>query len=115
LIRRIWVITAVLIVVGTVAAMARGGKAAAIGFLVGACYSVLSFRFLHSVVQSIGSDAPRSAGALLLATRFLLLGLLLYVIMKTSESSLWAALCGLFVAFAAAILESIYQLYARTP
>jgi hypothetical protein len=84
------------------------------GFLMGSAYSILSFRSLHRAAESLGTDKPNRASAVFFALRFLLLGVLLYAIMKTSESSLLAALCGLFVAFAAAILESIYQLYART-
>lgn len=114
MIRRIYIVTAVLTVIGVAGAAWYGGRTAAIGFLMGAAYSVLSFRFLHRAAESLGTDKPNRASAVFFALRFLLLGLLLYVIMRTSESSLPAALCGLFVAFAAAIWESIYQLYART-
>jgi hypothetical protein len=112
--RRIYAISAAFTALGLALSAWLGGKAAVVGFLVGACYSILSFRFLHGVVQSLGTDRPRAASGAFMATRFLLLGVLLYVIVKYSESSLPAALWGIFVAIAAVIVESIYQLYART-
>ena len=111
---RVYRIALALAALGLAVAAASGGATAAIGWAAGAGYSILSFRFLDRVVTSLGTDKPRRVSGTLLALRFLLLGGLLYVIVKYSESSLPAALCGIFVAFAAVLAESIYQVYART-
>jgi hypothetical protein len=114
-IRRIYLFMAVLGAIGLLIAWGVGGRAALAGFFLGSVYSVLSFRFFHRVVESMGTDKPRKASALFLTFRLLLLGGLLYVILKYLETSLPAALWGLFLGIAAVFLESLYELfYART-
>jgi hypothetical protein len=110
-IRRIYYFLAAIVLAGTVAAWVIGGSAAVIGFTIGSAYSILSFRFFHRVVESIGTENPRRAPAAFLAFRFLLLGALLYGILRYLETSLPAALWGLFTGFAAVLLESIYEIF----
>ena len=111
MIRRIYYFLAAIVTAGVITAAFVGGRAAVIGFALGSIYSILSFRFFHRVVESLGTDQPRPASAAFLAFRFLLLGGLLYGILKYLETSLPAALWGLFTGFAAVLLESIYELF----
>jgi hypothetical protein len=84
-----------------------------LGFALGAAASWLNFRWLKNLVDSLGEAAgkrPRYRAAIVLGLRYLLLAAAGYAILKYSEISLTAALVGLFVSVAAAILEIIYQL-----
>ena len=106
---------AVIGAIGLVTAGLLAGRAGLAGFFLGSLYSAFSFRFFHRVVEAMGTESPRKVSALFLTFRLLLLGGLLYVILKYLETSLPAALWGLFLGIAAVILESLYELfYART-
>ncbi len=111
MIQRIYYFIGAIVLAGLIAAAVVGGRAAVIGFAIGSAYSVLSFRFFHRVVESLGTGNPRRVPAAFLAFRLLLLGGLLYGILKYLETSLPAALWGLFTGFAAVLLESIYEIF----
>ena len=105
-------------VAGTVAATIHGGGRWAVGFLLGAGASAISFRWIKKVVNALGEPArvrPRKRFAVILGLRYLLLAAGGYVILNYSALSLAAALFGLFVPVAAVILEILFELtYART-
>jgi hypothetical protein len=107
---RVYVLSAVLTAAGALVAGAIAGGPSAKGFLIGSAWSVLNLRLLHRFVNSLGSGVSQAAAGAAMSTRLLLLAGLLYVIVKYLESGLAAALCGLFVAIIAVILDSIYQL-----
>jgi hypothetical protein len=90
------------------------GWRSGIGFALGAAASWLNFRWLKNLVDSLARDAAghklRNRAAIVLGLRYLLLAAAGYVIVRTSEISLAAALVGLFVSAAAVILEIVYQL-----
>lgn len=101
---------------GTLAALAWKGAGAAAGFLLGAVASLLNFRWLKQLTDTLGGvRKPRKRLVFWLAFRYALFGGGGYVIFKYSEISLAAALLGLLVAVAGVILEILYELiYART-
>jgi hypothetical protein len=84
------------------------------GWLVGCTASILNYRWLRGVTESLGADRPKERKAVLLGLRYLLLGGIAYVILKYSAISLPAALAGLFVPVAAVVIEILIELtYAR--
>jgi hypothetical protein len=102
---------------GALAALWLGGWRGGLGFLVGATASYLNFYWLHRLVEGLapGGRRPRKWLLLFLATRYLLLGLGGYVIVKVFGLSLVSVLIGLFVPVAAVMVEILYELmYART-
>ena len=105
-------------IAGTAAAAIHGGGHWAVGFLVGAAASWISFRWTKKVVNALGEPEgtpPRKRFAVILGLRYLLLAAGGYVILNFSAPSLAAALFGLFVPVAAVILDILFELtYART-
>jgi hypothetical protein len=108
---RVYVITAAIAAIGTAIAGLIGGSDSAKGFVIGSIWSVLNLRLLHKFVSALGSGTSQAAAGAAMSMRLLLLAGLLYVIVKYLESGLAAALCGLFVAILAVILDSVYQLF----
>src|SRR5437868_1152193 len=86
-----------LAIAGTAAAAIHGGGRWALGFLLGAAASWISFRWTKKVVNALGGPAgvpPRKRFAVLLGLRYLLLAAGGYVILNFSALSLAAALFG---------------------
>jgi ATP synthase I chain. len=109
----------VLTIAGGLSAYQVGGWRFAAGFLIGAAFSALNFRFFLRIVGGVGEPTgksrPRGASAVFLGARYLLFGLIGYAILKFLEVSIPAALAGSFVCVAAVILEILYELiYAGT-
>jgi hypothetical protein len=109
----------VLTVVGALSAFQVGGWRVALGFLIGAVFSALNFRFFIRIVNVVGEPTgksrPRGASAVFLGARYLLFGLIGYAILRFFEVSIPAALAGCFVCVAAVVLEILYELiYAGT-
>ena len=99
---------------GTVAVLTLRGARPAAGFLMGATLSILNFRGLSMPVQVLGGSAkPGPLAAMLVALRYVLIGSAIYVIVRflgvTAEAVLW----GLLAAFAAVILEILFELIFR--
>lgn len=100
----------VIAAVGTVAAlMWRGWKWGA-GFAVGAAISGLNFYWLKRLTQSLGSASVRRRSAVFLGSRYIVLALIAYVILRYSSINVSAALAGLFVSTAAVIVEILFEL-----
>jgi hypothetical protein len=95
---------------GTAAAFAWRGWPAGAGFALGAVISWLNFRWLHQIVDALGGQGIRKRLAVIAGLRYLLLGAVTYVILRFSGISRPAALSGLFVTVAAAIVEIVYEL-----
>jgi hypothetical protein len=103
-------------VLGAVAAFWYEGLRGSAGFLIGAAFSIVNFRWMKQLAAAIGSKGPpKTMGrAIVFGMRYFLFGLAGYVIVKVFGISLLAVLAGLFVAAAAVVLEIIYELiYAR--
>ncbi len=102
---------------GTLTALALMGWRGGVGFATGAAAACLNFYWLERLAEGLapGGPRPRKWLLLLLATRYLLLGLAGYAIVKVFGLSLAALLLGLFVPVAAIFVEILYELmYART-
>lgn len=114
--RRVLKLSFVIAGAGLLLASAGWGRDAALGFAAGSVFSMFNFRALHRVVSTIGTaEAPSARGsAIFFALRYLLLLAAGYVIVRVSETSLRAAIIGLFVSIAAVILASLYELYEGT-
>jgi hypothetical protein len=105
-----------LLCIGLMTAFAGWGPEAALGFAAGGAFSVVNYRALHRVVSSIGTEEGIGArgSAIFFALRYLVLLAVGYVIVMVSETSLRAAMAGLFVSIAAVLVASLYELYAGT-
>lgn len=116
--RRIYRNLLLVSVAGTAAALAWKGWQAGAGFAVGAGASALSFRWLHGVVDALGtSGATRTKAkwAWLLGFRYLIFGLAAYAIVRYFGINAVAVVCGLLVVIAAVLVEIVFELiYART-
>jgi hypothetical protein len=88
------------------------GWRGALGCALGAALSALNLRLWKALATSIGgsSKRPRTASAVLLGSRYLLLGAALFAIIKYFGVSLRAVLAGLLVSVAAVIVEIVYEL-----
>jgi hypothetical protein len=103
----------VIAALGTVATLATLGWRWGAGFLLGALFSGLNYRWLRGLVEGLGAGKP-PRGAVFLAFRYLLLGGGGYVILRYSPINRIAVLTGLFVLTAAVFVEVIFEIvYAR--
>jgi hypothetical protein len=105
-------IMASLSVAGFVIFLAWKGWPWGAGFLLGALISMASFHWTHRVVMAVGTGAqakPRTWKIILLGARYLLIAGLVYAIINSFGLNILAALCGLLIAAAAAMLEILYE------
>jgi asparagine N-glycosylation enzyme membrane subunit Stt3 len=96
------------------------GPRPALGFAIGAVASYLNFRGWRGVIDRLAQAAtgqgraPGFGSALLILLRLVIVAGGAFVILRHSKESLIALLMGLFVSFAAVVLEVlIATLYAR--
>lgn len=102
---------------GVIGFAVAGRMPASAGFLAGSTIAILNFRWLRKGVGSIGDTnrPPKMRSAVFLGMRYVLLAAALYAMMKFFGISLMAALAGLLIPVAAAVVEILYELiYART-
>ncbi len=112
--RRVQIFAVAVGLAGALAFLAVQGLRPATGFLMGAALSVLNFRGLAMLAGAIGgSKRPGAIAAVLIALRYLLIGGAIYVMIKFLEVTPLAVLWGLLAAFAAVILEILYELIFR--
>ena len=112
--RALWRIRLFTVLVGLTGSMvllvAQGFRPAA-GFLAGAALSALNFRGLSMLASAIGGTSkPGPLAAILIALRYLLIGLIIYVIVRFLGVTPVAVIAGLLAAFAAVILEILREL-----
>ena len=115
--RALWRIRLFTVLVGLTGSMvllvAQGFRPAA-GFLAGAALSALNFRGLSMLASAIGgASKPGPLAAILIALRYLLIGLIIYVIVRFLGVTPAAVIWGLLAAFAAVILEILCELIFR--
>jgi len=112
--RRVRLLTLGVGLTGTVAVLAAEGVRPAVGFLLGATLSILNFRGLSILVNVLGGSAkPGPLAAVLIGLRYVLMGCAIYVIVRFLGVTPAAVLWGLLAAFAAVILEILYELIFR--
>jgi hypothetical protein len=97
----------------------RFGWIAALGFAAGALIAYLSFRSLNRAVQSLASrivDSGQPAGGFSLVNgfflRYLLAGIVAYVIFTSSSQAFRGFLFGLCTPVAAMLMEAAFEAYA---
>jgi|SRR5580700_2528128 hypothetical protein len=97
----------------------RFGWTAALGFAAGALIAYLSFRSLNKAVQSLASrivDAKQPASGFSLVhgffLRYLLAGIVAYVIFTSSSQAFHGFLFGLCTPVAAMLMEAAFEVYA---
>jgi hypothetical protein len=113
--RRIRLFTLAIGLTGTIAVLLAWGLRPAAGFLAGAALSALNFRGLSMLANALGGTArPGPLAAVLIALRYLLIGLAIYVIVRFLGVTPVAVVGGLLAAFAAVILEILRELIFRT-
>ncbi len=116
LIRRLQRLLIAVGIVGAIVAQIHGGWRWSSGFLIGAVASYANFGNLSRIVNNLGT--PRSTGGMGAAAwilfRFLVLVPGVFVILKFTQISMYAALMGLFAPVGAVVLEGIFELtYGR--
>jgi hypothetical protein len=111
--RRIARLMAVLAALGAVAWMVARGVPGVVSFVAGAAVSGLSFWWLQRIVRGMEEAAKsgrvRGASAVVHSFRILLLGGVLYGILRVYEVILPALVTGLLVAVTAITLEALYE------
>jgi hypothetical protein len=104
----------VLTAVGAASAFFLRGLPWALGFLVGAAFSIVNFRSFEKIVSSIGvvtgGKPPKRISTVLLGVRYFIFVAVAYGIIKFFEANFLAALAGFFVCVAAVIIEILYEL-----
>lgn len=105
--------------IGAVLAAWRFGAITGIGFAAGGVISYLSFRSLNKAVQSLASrivDAKQSDHGFSLVSgfflRYLLAGIVAYVIFTSSSRAFRGFLFGLCTPVAAMLVEAVFEAYA---
>lgn len=95
-----------------VAAAVRGWRGAA-GFALGSALAVANYHLWKRVAEAIGGSGarPKTASAIFMGARYLILGAVLFAIIKFFEVSALALLAGLLVPAAAVLVEIIYELF----
>jgi hypothetical protein len=109
--RRIRSLTIAVGLAGAGAVWGWQGARPALGFLMGAGLSIANFEGLSKLAYAIGgSRSPGPVAAMLIALRYLLIGIALYVIVKILGFAPVVVLSGLLTAFGAVVLEVLYEL-----
>jgi len=99
---------------GAIAFLAFRGFESAAGFLMGAIVSLLNFQGMSAVVNLLlGLKRPAPFAIVLILLRYGLVGCAVYVIVKILGFTLAPVISGLFAAFAAVVLETLYELISR--
>jgi hypothetical protein len=102
---------------GAAAMLLTRGRGAAAGFMAGAGISYINFELLSGLAHVMGASARRARGwGVLIALRYAIVGVAVYVIVRVLGITPVSVLAGLLAAFAAVILEILYELilHART-
>ncbi|MEO5922409.1 MAG: hypothetical protein ABIR70_01135 [Bryobacteraceae bacterium] len=103
----------ILAVTGTVVAALLWGVKEAAGFAVGASLAFVSIESWSRLAASLNPEAstrPSAAGSsILLVFRYVLIGAAMYATVKVLGVTPMAMLLGLFVAFAAVLVELLQQ------
>ena len=112
--RRVRLIAIVVGVTGSGAFLFARGLRPAAGFLLGAALSIANFRGLSMMVNMLGgAPKPGPLAAVLSGLRYLLIGCAVYVIVRFLGVTPAAVVWGLLAAFAAVILEILYEIIFR--
>jgi hypothetical protein len=115
-VRRILRFMAILAGGGTLVALAWRGWQSGAGFAFGSAIAWINFLALKRITDSLGASPSKGSArrAVVLGSRYLILGGLAYVILRLTGINTLAAVTGLFVSLAAVLIEILFELvYAR--
>jgi ATP synthase I chain len=106
---------AILAGAGTLFALAWRGWRAGAGFALGSAIAWVNFLWLKRLTESLGASQPKRSthSAVILGSRYLILGGVAYVIIALTSISLPALLTGLFVSLGAVLVEILFTVAAR--
>lgn len=106
-------------ILASVALLVAFGWQVAAGFAAGAAVAVVNFYWLKRTVGALAERATRPGSAkptrgvlLRFGLRYLLVGLAVYVIFRSSSLSLYGLFAGLLLPVAAVGCEAAYEIYA---
>jgi ATP synthase I chain len=111
--QRLFRIAITLVTAGSVIAGVWRGLPGAVGFMLGGAVSLANLWLWRHVAMKLGpAQEPKKSGpsALFLVARFLALFACGYVIVKTLDVNVMAAISGLFASAAAVVAEVLFEL-----
>lgn len=114
---RVWVLMQLLAALGTIVTFLWKGAPYGVGFLIGSLIAMVSFRLTHRMVSSIGgpgNSKPQTWKIVLMGSRYVIITAVIYAILNIYGFNIVAALCGLFIAAAAVLLEILYEVIHGT-
>ncbi|HMC31160.1 MAG TPA: ATP synthase subunit I [Candidatus Angelobacter sp.] len=116
--RRIFLVMAALLIVGTPLLWVRYGGGVALSFVIGGAISLLNFYWLNRILAALVDAVAlrgkkRSAGGIVLrfVLRYLLIALAAYAIFKSSDMSMVGLCAGLSLPVGAVLIEAAYAIY----
>ena len=116
--RRLNASLAILMIAGVVTLLGFRHWGMTLGFVLGGAIAVINFRILKRTVISLGDvmaegKAPPSVKwqALKYVLRYVLLGGVLYAILRGSAINAYGLFMGLFLPVGAILIEAVYELY----
>jgi len=105
---------AVIAALGTVGLFAARGWKWGAGFFIGSLISWVNYGWLRGLVETLGGRRRPRHRSVFLALRYILLGVVAYVIIRFTPIIPVAVVAGLFVLIVAVFAETIFEIvYAR--
>ncbi len=116
---RIEQFTLFLAVAGLVLIWGMFGYRHAIGFATGSILAYLSFLMMKRMVNALGSspeEQPRSAraSAIAMGFRYLVIGAVVFAMIRVSGVGPWPVFAGLMTTVAAVLAEIVYELFTSS-
>ncbi|HKV95236.1 MAG TPA: ATP synthase subunit I [Candidatus Angelobacter sp.] len=116
--RRIFLVMVVLLVAATPVLWVKYGRGMALSFIIGGLIALINFhwlkRSLAAMVDAIALAGKRRSPAgiiLRFVLRYVLIGVALYAIFKSSAMSLYGLCAGLSLPVGAVLIEAAYAIY----
>ena len=118
ILRRLSIFMAGLLIAATPLLWVRYGRALALSFVIGGAISIVNFywlkRVLNGMMEAVAVQGKRrSAGGMVLRflLRYVLIGVAVYAIFKSSAMSLYGLCAGLSLPVGAVLIEAAYAIY----
>jgi hypothetical protein len=116
LLNHVFVCQGLLVLIGLIGFVAARGRLGGMSFLAGATVGTLSLWLLVRGIGAARDGGTPSLAFLLMTGRLIIAGFILYVILKTYEIHLGAAVVGLLTHVIAIVLATLFDhFHARTP
>ncbi len=116
LFQRVFVVQAILVVLGIAGFALARGKIGGLSYLAGATVGTLSLWILFRGVGMSQGDKAAPLAMVMMSLRLLIAGFVLYVILRTYTVHTAAAACGVLTHIVSIVLATVYDNFnARTP